>query len=176
MIKRMSLQQPDPFLQLLAAAKCTSRARFKSECNTARQFIRVQVCKPTACSGHRMLLEHERNYGLSMGALVTVCSWNTKTELWFGHGCSGHRMLLEHERNYGLSMDALVTVCSWNTNGLMVLAWMLWSPYALGTRTELWFGHGCSGHRMLLEHERNYGLSMDALVTVCSWNTNGIMV
>ena len=81
----------------------------------------------------------------------------TRTELWFGHGCSGHRMLLEHERNYGLGMDALVTVCSWNTNGIMVWAWMLWSPYALGTRTE-------------------YGLGMDARVTVCSWNTNGIMV
>ena len=146
------------------------------------------------CSGHRMLLEHERNYGLGMAALVTVCSWNTdgimiwawmlwspyalgtRTELWFGHGCSGHRMLLEHERNYDLGMDALVTVCSWNTNGIMVWAWMLWSPYALGTRTELWFGHGCSGHRMLLEHGRNYDLGMDALVTVCSWNTNGIMV
>ena len=32
----------------------------------------------------------------------------------------------------------------------------------LGTRTELWFGHGCSGDRMLLEHERNYCLGMDA--------------
>ena len=73
-------------------------------------------------------------------------------------------------------MDALVTVCSWNANGIMVWAWMLWSPYALGTRAEIWFGHGCSGHRMLLEHQRNYGLGMDALVTVCSWNTNGIMV
>ena len=181
-------------MQLLAAAKCTSAARFKTECNTARQFNRIQVCKPTACSGHRMPLEHERNYGLGMDALVTVCSWNTdgimvwawmlwspyalgtRTELWFGHGCSGHRMFLEHERNYGLGMDALVTVCSWNTNGIMVWAWMLWSPYAFGTRTELWFGHGCSGHRMLLEHERNYGLGMDALVTVCPWNTNGIMV
>ena len=69
--------------------------------------------------------------------------------LWFGHECSGHRKLLEHERNYGLGMDALVTVCSWNTNGIMFWAWMLWLPYALGTRTELWFGHGCSGHRML---------------------------
>ena len=29
---------------------------------------------------------------------------------------------------------------------------------------------------MLREHERNCGLGMDALVTVCSWNTNGIMV
>ena len=25
---------------------------------------------------------------------------------------------------------------------------------------------------MLLEHERYYGLGMDALVIVCSWNTN----
>ena len=28
---------------------------------------------------------------------------------------------------------------------------------------------------MLLEHERNYDFGMDALVTVCSWNKNGIM-
>ena len=48
----------------------------------------------------------------------------------------------------------------------MVWAWMLWSPSALGTRTELWFGHGCSGHRLLLEHERNYGLGMDAVGTL----------
>ena len=32
---------------------------------------------------------------------------------------------------------------------------MLWSSCAFGTRTVLlWFGHGCSGHRMFLEHER----------------------
>ena len=163
----MSLQQPDPFLQQLAAAKCTF---------------------------HRMLLEHEGKFGLGMDAPVTVCAWNTngimvwawmlwspyalgtRTEIWFRHECSGHCMLLKHERNSGLGMDALVTVCSWNTNGIMVLAWKLWSSYALATQAELWFGHGCSGHRMRLEHERNYGLGMDALVTVCSWNTNGIMV
>ena len=46
-------------------------------------------------------------------------------------------MLLEHERNYDLGMDALGTVCSWNTNGIMIWAWMLWEPYALGTRAEL---------------------------------------
>ena len=34
------------------------------------------------------------------------------------------------------------------------------------TRTEVWFGHGCSSHRILVEHERNYGLGMNALVTV----------
>ena len=27
---------------------------------------------------------------------------------------------------------------------------------------------------MLLEPERNYGFGMDALVSVCSWNPNGI--
>ena len=42
---------------------------------------------------------------------------------------------------------------------------MLWSAFALGTRTESWFGHGCSGQHMLLEHEQNYGLGMDALVS-----------
>ena len=110
-----------------------------------------------------MLLEPERNFGLGMDALVSVCSWKrhgimvwawmlwlayalgTRTELWFGHGCSGYRMLLEPARNYGLGMDALVSVCPWNPNGIMVWAWMLWLAYALGTRTELWFRHGCSG-------------------------------
>ena len=75
-------------------------------------------------------------------------------------------MLLEHERNYGLGMDALVSVCSWNTNGIMVWAWMLCSAYALGTRTEVGFGPGFSGQRMLLEHERNFGSGLDALVSV----------
>ena len=62
-----------------------------------------------------------------------------------------------HGRYYGLGMDAIVM-------------------YALGTRTLFWFGHGCSGHRMLLDHRRYYGLGKDALVTVCSWNTDMIMV
>ena len=145
-------------------------------------------------SGHHMLLEHERYYGLGMDAVVTVCSWNTnvimvwawmlwspyalgtRTLLCFWHGCCGHRMLLEHERYYAFGMAALATICSWNTNVIMVWAWTLGSPYALGTRTLLWFGHGCCGHRMLLEHERQYGLGMDALVSVCSWNTNVNMV
>ena len=136
-----------------------------------------------------MLWEHERDYGLSMDALVSVRSGNTNEIMvwawmlwssyalgWFGHGCSGQRMLWEHERNYGLGMDALVSVGSGNTDEIMVWAWMLWSAYALGTRTRLWFGHGCSGHRRLWEHERDYGLGMDALVSVRSGNTNEIMV
>ena len=53
---------------------------------------------------------------------------------------------------------------------------MLWLAYTLGTRTELWFGRGCSGSRVPLGHERNYGLGMDALVSVCSWSANGFMV
>ena len=53
---------------------------------------------------------------------------------------------------------------------------MLWSLCALGTRTELWFGHGLTGDRLLLEHERYYGFGMDALVIDCSWNTNVIML
>ena len=73
-------------------------------------------------------------------------------------------------------MDALVTVCSRNTNIIMVWAWTLWYSYALGTRTFLWFGHGCLGDRLLQEHERYYGLGMDAFVIVYSSNTNIIMV
>ena len=38
------------------------------------------------------------------------------------------------------------------------------------------FGQGCSGERMLSKHEHYYGFCMDALVTVCSRNTNVIMV
>ena len=105
------------------------------------------------CSGHRMLLEHERNYGLGMDALGHRMLLEHERNYGLGMDALGHRMLLEHERNYGLGMDALVTVCSWNTNGIMVWAWMLWSPYALGTRTLLWFGHGFSGERRPLEHE-----------------------
>ena len=44
-------------------------------------------------SGERMLLEHERKYGLGMDALVIALT-GTRTELWFGHGCSGEPMLL----------------------------------------------------------------------------------
>ena len=68
----------------------------------------------------------------------------TRTDLLFGHGCSGHRMLSGHERNYGLGLDALVTICSRDTNAIIAWAWMLWStagmlwsPYALRTRTQL---------------------------------------
>ena len=64
------------------------------------------------------ILQSFRYYDLGMGALGTVCSWNTNgiiTWAW---------MLWEPN-------------CSWNTNGIMIWAWVLWEPYALGTRTEL---------------------------------------
>ena len=159
------------------------------ECNRTRTLLWLGH----GCYSDRMLLEHKRYYGLGMEATATVCSWNTNDitamdgnvtvcswntnaimiRAWMLSSSSAlkhDRMLLEHERYYGLGMGATVTVCSWNTNVLMVWAWALWSPCALGTRTFSWFGHGCSGQRMLLEHERYYGLGMDATVTVCSWN------
>ena len=85
-----------------------------------------------------MLLARERYCGSGMDALATVCS------------------------------DALATVCSWHARVIVVCAWMLWSPYvlmlwspyALGTRALLWFGHECSGHRVLLELERYYGFGI----------------
>ena len=89
-----------------------------------------------------MLLESERNHGLGMPALVSVCSWKANAImvwaclLWLAHTLgtpteSWFAMLLEHEWDYGLGMDALLSVCSWNTNRIMVWAWMLWLAYAL---------------------------------------------
>ena len=88
-------------------------------------------------------------------------------------------MRLEHERYNGLGTDALGSVCAWNMNVIMVWARMLErckNPGVLQISTLQAHWHGCSGDRMLLEHERCYGLGMDALVSVCSWNTNVIMV
>ena len=100
--------------------------------------------------------------GSKAGARMLWSSYahGARTLSWLGHGCCGHRMLSEHERSYGLGTDALVIVCSRSTNVIMAWAWMLWSSYALGARTLLWSGHGCSGHRMLSEHERYYGHGM----------------
>ena len=61
------------------------------------------------------------------------------------------------------------------TSGTMKLvrAWMLWSPYALGTRTLLWFGDGCSGHCMPLEQENvaKHGTVIHALATTATITT-----
>ena len=82
-------------------------------------------------------------------------------------------MLLGHERNCDLGMDALLIARIKKLNGIMSWAWMLGRPYALGTRTELGVGHGCSGDRMLLGHERNYDLGVDALLIARIQKLNG---
>ena len=58
-----------------------------------------------------------------------------------------------------------------NMNVVLLSAWMLWSTYALGTRPEICFVHGCSGYGMLLERECDNGLGTDALVTELPRNT-----
>ena len=141
-----------------------------------------------------MLLGHERNYDLGMDALLIariqklngIMSWawmlvrpyalGTRTELGVGHGCSGDQMLLGHEQNYDLGMDALLIARIQKLNGSRSWAWMLGRPYAFGTRTELEVGHGCSAGRTHSETEWNEELGMDARATVCSWDTNGIMI
>ena len=105
------------------------------------------------CSGERMHSEHERYCGLGMDALVSICTRKTNVI------------------SPGLGMDALVGVCTQKTNVITVWAWILWFSDALGTRTSLWFGHGCSGYWMYWERERHYSLGMDALVSVCTRNT-----
>ena len=63
----------------------------------------------------------------------------------------------------GLGLDALVIVCPGNMHVIVGWAWTLLLSYALGTPALLWFGHGCSGYRLLSEHERYHGLGMGAL-------------
>ena len=142
-----------------------------SVCSRNTSFIMVW-----AWTRDSMLSEHERYYGLGMGALFivfSVCSRNTNIiTVWEWMRDS---MLSEHGRYHGLGMDSLVIVCSRNTNVLIVWEWMHLLSYALETRTLSWFGHGCTSNRTLAEHERSYGLEMDALVIVCSRNTNVIM-
>ena len=74
----------------------------------------------------RMLLEHERNYGLGMDAAGPGMLLEHERNYASGMDAAGPGMLLEHERNYGLSMATLVIECSWNTNGILLGAWMLW--------------------------------------------------
>ena len=84
-------------------------------------------------------------------------------------------MRSKHKRYYGLGMDALVIVCSRNTH-------VMWSGHGCTGNVcsrnthVMWSGHGCTGNRMLSKQEGYHGLDMDALVTVCSGNTNVIMV
>ena len=118
-----------------------------------------------------MLSENERYCGLGMDALVIVCSRNTNVIMaWAWMRDS---MLSEHERYYGLGMDALVIVCSRNTH--VIMAWTGMRDSMLSEH-ERYSGWEWMRDSMLPEHERYHGLGMDALVIVCSQNTNVIMV
>ena len=81
----------------------------------------------------------------------------------------------EDERCWGLRIDTMVNVCIRNTNVNMAWTWMLWFWDALGTRTILWYGHGCPGFRLHSDDERYHGLGMSRLVIGCTWNTNVLM-
>ena len=151
-----------------------------------------ESCCGHGCSGKRMLLKNERRYALGMDALVAEGLGKSERAESKDVVCAGFATtattttttaLVAHalgtRSEVCLGLGALVTVCSWNTNGIMLRAWMPWSPYALGARTDpcpthgcsgrrmflenardLCFGHGCSGNRMSLKHERNHVASV----------------
>ena len=72
-------------------------------------------------------------------------------------------------------MDALVFALIETCTGIMVCAWMLCllhlSKHERNDSLAWMFGLSHSS-----KHERNCGLDMDALVTACSSNMNGIIV
>ena len=45
-------------------------------------------------------------------------------------------------------------ICSWNTNGIMVWAWIFWLAQSFKDDMGYGLAHRCSGHRMVVEHER----------------------
>ena len=145
-----------------------------SRCSQVRGFAGSRVHGFTGSRVRGLAGSRVRGFAAFAGSRAALCGYKARTRVLCLQGMNSlfflrsgqQNMLFEH--NYGWGMDALLTVCSRNTNGSMVWAWMLWSPYAFPTRTEVCFGHGCSGHRMLVQHERNYGLGIDALVIVCS--------
>ena len=113
-----------------------------------------QKQEPNGCQSQLLDM---KTLDVASWAAVSVCSRNTNVTMVWG-------------------MDVFVIVCSRNTNVTMVWAWMLWWPSALGTPSSLWLRQRCFRNRMLQEYERYYGCVMDALVTVCSRNTNVIRV
>ena len=94
------------------------------------------------CNGKRMLLEHERDYGLDMDAKDSVCSWNTKDVI--------DRMFSQQEGDYGLGMDVKVTACSSNRKEIMVWACMQRTAYVLGTQRMLWSVWSCSTKEIIV--------------------------
>ena len=80
----------------------------------------------------KVRLKGGRNYGWGMDALVTVFS--------LGMHAPATVFSWNTNENYGLDW-MLESPCSLEANGIMVWAWMLQSPYSLGTRTN----YGLSG-------------------------------
>ena len=122
-------------------------------------------------------LEHERYYGSGMDALVTVCTRNTNA-------------IMDWEKNMVWGMDALVTVCTRNTN-VSCLSMDALVTVCTRNTNGIWSGHGCTCNHMhseherymvwawtdwcphALEHERYYGLGMDALAIRCLFVLSG---
>ena len=97
-------------------------------------------------------INDERYFGLGMVALVMELN-KRRTLLWFRHACSSKRMPSRHERYDGLDMDA---------PGMEFIK----------RRMLLWFGqHALVIELLQLNDEREYGLGMDALATVCIKHT-----
>ena len=79
-----------------------------------------------------------------------------------------------------ISCLAAVMGCSRKHEGIMVWAWLQRSSdapehernYALGMDALVTV---CPGDRMHLEHERCCSMGMDTVVTVCTWKTNDMM-
>ena len=111
----------------------------------------------------------------------------TRRELCVGHGCSGHRMLFNTNgkpTNVSLKKRAF----RWTEKSpdgcycyTAILLYCYYTTTTTTTTTSMLLEHernyalGMDALVTVFEHERNYALGMDALVTVCSWNTKGIM-
>ena len=92
----------------------------------------------------------------------------------------GHLVVIAGPRQDVARFSAVAqgVFCQSNCNKAVIkeaFEWNAWHPLpgvqlerlceGLQTRSLEWFGHGCSGNRMLLEHELYCGLGMDALLT-----------
>ena len=142
-----------------------------------------------------MLSEHERYYGLGVGALFIVCSvCSRNTNIITVWAWLRDSMLSEHERHYGVGMDALVIVCSQNTNVIMVWAWMLWHSRSLfleksdggirsisGSRTLRMCGSCHAGHirrgrpgvRVLRVYAPAEPITINAIAIASFWLASG---
>ena len=92
--------------------------------------------------------------GLGRDTLVTVFSFNMKSSSLKSSSLKNSGLKRLSLKNSSLKSSSLtssslkgssLTSSSLKSSSLK----MLWSVISLGTQTELWSGHGCSGHRNL---------------------------